>query len=166
MKAILDPYNPKGSTRFVNFITSKGCQPTGSRPPKSQVSHVVLDSNWEGLMADVFEAHPRVLAYAKNQGMSFEVPYRDGGTSRRYSPDFIVRIDDGGEEPLNLVLEVKGFRGENAKAKAETMKTYWVPGVNALGEFGRWGFAEFCDWAVMDEDFAKLVDELMIKEVA
>ena len=26
-------------------------------------------------------------------------------------PDFIVRIDDGGDEPLNLVLEIKGFRG-------------------------------------------------------
>jgi type III restriction enzyme len=94
------------------------------------------------------------------------VPYRDGGVSRRYTPDFIVRIDDGGDEPLNLVLEVKGYRGENAKAKAETMKTYWVPGVNALGEFGRWAFAEFSDWAVMDEDFAKLVDSLLVKELA
>jgi type III restriction enzyme len=166
IKAILDPYNPNGSTRFVNFPTTKPCQATGSRPPKSQISHVVLDSDWEGLMADVFEAHPRVLAYAKNQGMTFEVPYRDGGASRRYTPDFIVRIDDGREDPLNLVLEVKGYRGEDAKAKAETMKIYWVPGVNALGEFGRWGFAEFCDWAVMDEDFEKLVDELMIKELA
>ena len=76
------------------------------------------------------------------------------------------RIDDGSDEPLNLVLEVKGYRGENAKAKAETMNTYWVPGVNALGEFGRWAFAEFSDWAVMDEDLEKLVDSLMIREVA
>jgi type III restriction enzyme len=127
---------------------------------------VVLDSDWEGIMANVFESHPRVLAYAKNQGMGLEVPYLDGGISRRYIPDFVVRLDDRGDEPLNLVLEVKGYRGENAKAKADTMMSYWVPGVNALGEFGRWGFAEFCDWAVMDEDFEKLVDNLMTKEVA
>jgi type III restriction enzyme len=114
----------------------------------------------------VFESHPRVLAYTKNQGMSFEVPYLDGGISRRYIPDFIVRLDDGGDEPLNLVLEVKGYRGEDAKAKADTMVSYWVPGVNALGEFGRWAFAEFSDWAVMDEDFEKLVDGFVVKEFA
>jgi type III restriction enzyme len=107
-----------------------------------------------------------VLAYAKNQGMGLEVPYLDAGISRRYVPDFVVRLDDGGDEPLNLILEVKGYRGEDAKAKADTMISYWVPGVNALGEFGRWGFAEFSDWAVMGEDFEKLVDKLMIKEVA
>jgi len=161
IKAILDPYNPKGSTRFVNFITSKPCQPTGAKPPRSQLSHVVLDSDWEGQMANVFESHPRVLAYAKNQGMGFEVPYQEAGVSRRYAPDFIVRLDLGRDEPLNLVLEVKGYRGENAKAKAETMKVFWVPGVNALGGFGRWSFAEFRDWALMDEEFGRLVERLV-----
>ena len=40
------------------------------------------------------------------------------------------------------------------------MRDLWVPGVNELGGFGRWGFEEFCDWAVMDEDFAALVERL------
>jgi type III restriction enzyme len=35
-----------------------------------------------------------------------------------------------------------------------------VPGVNVLGGFGRWDFAEFRDWAVMEEDFAALVERL------
>ena len=46
--AVLDPYNPKGSTRHVNFITSKPCWKTGAQPPKSQISHVVLDSELGG----------------------------------------------------------------------------------------------------------------------
>lgn len=37
--AVLDPYNPKGSTRFVNFITSKDVWKTGAQPPKSHISH-------------------------------------------------------------------------------------------------------------------------------
>ena len=160
VKAVLDPYNPKGSTSHVNFITSKSCWTTGARPPKSQISHVVLDSSWEEQLALTLENHPRVLAYAKNQAMGFEVPYLDGAVMRRYIPDFLVRLDLGGDEPLNLVLEVKGFRGEDAKIKAATMRDLWVPGVNALGGFGRWEFAEFCDWAVMDEDFAALVERL------
>jgi len=56
-----------------------------------------------------------------------------------------VRIDDGrgDDDLLNLVVEIKGYRGEDAKDKANTMDAYWVPGVNNLGTFGRWAFAEF-----------------------
>ncbi len=162
VKAVLDSYNPKGSTRHVNFITSKKCQATAARPPKSHISHVVLDSSWEGELANVLESHPAVIAYAKNQAMGFEVPYLIGGISRKYIPDFLVRLDVGQDDPINLVLEVKGYRGEDAVAKKETMETLWVPGVNQLGGFGRWHFAEFCDWAVMDEDFGKLVENLKL----
>jgi type III restriction enzyme len=160
--AVLDPYNPKGSTRFVNFITSKPCWATGARPPKCQISHVVLDSDWEEPLALALENHPRVLAYAKNQALGFEIPYLDSGVTRRYLPDFLVRLDDGGNE-LNLVLEVKGIRDEADKAKAQTTRDLWVPGVNALGTFGRWEFAEFRDWTVMEEDFAALVEKLLNK---
>jgi type III restriction enzyme len=161
--AVLDPYNPRGSTRHVNFITSKPCWATGARPPKCQISHVVLDSTWEGQLALTLEKHQRVLAYAKNQALGFEIPYRDAGVTRRYLPDFLVRLDDSGDEPLNLVLEVKGLRDESDKAKAQTTRDLWVPGVNALGGFGRWAFAEFRDWSVMKEDFAALVDQLLSK---
>jgi type III restriction enzyme len=73
------------------------------------------------------------------------VPYLLGATPKKYLPDFIVRVDDGhgGDDLLNLVVEIKGYRGEDAKDKANTMDAYWVPGVNNLGTFGRWAFAEF-----------------------
>ena len=61
-----------------------------------------------------------------------------GSNPARYLPDFIVQVDDGQADPLNLIVEIKGFRGENAKDKANTMRAYWVPGVNNLGKFGRW----------------------------
>ncbi len=159
--AVLDPYNPKGSTRFVNFITSKPCWKTGAQPPRSQISHVVLDSSWEEAFALALETNPHVVAYAKNQALGFDIPYLDAGVSRRYVPDFLVRLDIGGDEPLNLVLEVKGIKDESDKAKALTTREMWVPGVNALGGFGRWHFAEFRDWSVMAEDFAALVQKLM-----
>lgn len=158
--AVLDPYNPKGSTRFVNFITSKPVWKTGAQPPKCQVSHVVLDSSWEEQLALTLENHPRVLAYVKNQALGFDIPYLDAGTTHRYVPDFLVRLDIGGDQPLNLVLEVKGMRDEGDKAKAQTTREMWVPGVNALGGFGIWHFAEFRDWTVMEEDFAGLVNRL------
>jgi len=159
--AVLDPYNPRGSTRHVNFITSKPCWKTGAQPPKSQISHVVLDSSWEEALALALEGHPRVLAYAKNQALGFDIPYLDAGVTRRYIPDFLVRLDDGGEEPLNLVLEVKGIRDESDKAKAQTAREMWVPGVNALGGFGRWAFAEFTDPYTTGDELAGLVARLI-----
>jgi len=159
--AVLDPYNPGGSTRHVNFITSKPAWKTGAQPPRCHISHVVLDSSWEEALALALENHPRVLAYAKNQALGFDIPYLDAGTTRRYVPDFLVRLDDGGDEPLHLVLEVKGIRDETDKAKAQTARELWVPGVNALGGYGRWHYAEFRDWTVMEEDFAALVERLM-----
>jgi type III restriction enzyme len=65
-----------------------------------------------------------------------------GSVQRKYLPDFVVQIDDGRENLLNLIVEIKGYRGEDAKEKASTMRTYWIPGGNTLGGFGRWAFAE------------------------
>jgi type III restriction enzyme len=164
IKAILDPYNPLGSTRHVNFATSKDVRISDAR--SSHVNAVVLDSAWEAELARVLERNPFVLSYVKNQGLGFEVPYRDGGVLRKYLPDFIVRLDDGREEPLHLVLEVKGYRGEDAKLKAETMKAFWIPGVNNLGTQARWAFAEFTDVFEMQPAFDALANSLRIKEMA
>ncbi|WP_024279513.1 DEAD/DEAH box helicase family protein [Xanthobacter sp. 126] len=164
--AVLDPYNPKGSTRFVNFITAKSCWRTGAQPPKCQISHVVLDSGWEERLALALEAHPRVLAYARNQALGFEIPYLDAGVMRRYVPDFLARVDDGGAEPLNLVIEVKGERNETDKAKAETTRDLWVPGVNALGSFGRWAYAEFRDGSSMAQDLDAFIAQHIKKGAA
>ena len=34
------------------------------------------------------------------------------------------------------------------------METYWVPGVNRSGAYGRWAFAEFTDVYTLQEDFS------------
>ena len=88
------------------------------------------------------------------------MPYRFGSANRIYIPDFIVQVDDGRgkNDPLNLIVEIKGYRREDAKEKKSTMDTYWIPGVNHLGTHGRWAFAEFGDVYEMQEDFAKEVE--------
>ncbi len=161
IQAVLDPYNPTGSTAHVSFNTSKTERwDTSGPPPKSHLNWVILDSDWEAEFCRVAEAHPRVKAYVKNHNLGLEVPYRYGSEMRHYRPDFIVRLDDGHGDAdlLNLVVEIKGFRGEDAKAKKETMDIYWVPGVNSLRTYGRWAFAEFTDVFQMQDDFAKKVE--------
>lgn len=159
IKAQLDPYNPIGSTRYVRFNTSRADRwETSSK--SCHVNWVVLDSDWEAEFCRVVEAHPQVVAYVKNHGLGLEVPYRYGGETRKYLPDFIVLVNDshaphpdGTPDLLHLVVEIKGYRREDAKEKKSTMDTYWIPGVNHLGTHGRWAFAEFTEVYQIAADF-------------
>jgi type III restriction enzyme len=160
IRAMLDPFNPIGSTCHVRFNTTKTTLwETSSR--HCHVNQVVLDSDWEAEFCRAAEAHPRVKSYVKNRSMGFEVPYRYGSEMRTYIPDFIVLIDDGhGENDLlHLIVEIKGYRGEDAKEKKLTMDSYWIPGVNHLGSYGRWAFAEFRDLYEMQTDFERAVEQ-------
>ena len=110
IKAVLDPYNPAGSTTHVRFDTSKTTLwQTDHR--RCHVNYVVCDSDWEAEFCRAAEANRRVRAYVKNQGLGFEVPYLLGTRPKKYLPDFIVRVDDGhgDDDLLNLVVEVKGY---------------------------------------------------------
>ena len=157
VKAILDPYNPTGSTIHVNFNTSKRSRwQTDAR--RCHINWIILDSDWEAEFCRVAESHPRVKAYVKNHNLGLEVPYRYGSTTRTYFPDFIVVIDDGHQDNLNLIVEIKGYRREDAKEKKSTMETYWVPGVNNNGKYGRWAFAEFTDCFQIESEFNRIIE--------
>ena len=156
---VIDPYNPVGSTAHVNFNTSRQLR-WETDPRRCHVNWVILDSGWEGELCRVVEGHPRVHAYVKNHNLGFEVPYRSGSESRTYLPDFIVLVDDGrGEDDLlHLVVEIKGYRREDAKEKKSTMETYWIPAVNHAGSYGRWAFAELTEVHEIESGFEALVE--------
>ena len=96
--------------------------------------------------------------------------FRVGSEIRKYIPDFIVIVNDGkgDDDLLHLIIEVKGYRREDAKEKKSTMDAYWVPGVNHSKKFGRWAFAEFTDVYLMESEFEKKVEvefDKMIRNV-
>ena len=167
IKAVLDPYNPTGSTNQVSFNTSKTDR-WETAVDRCHINWVVLDSDWEAEFCRIAEKHPKVKAYVKNHSLGLEVPYRYGSETRKYLPDFIVRVDDGrgDDDLLNLIVEIKGYRREDAKDKNATMDTYWIPDVNNLKTYGRWAFAEFTEVyqietdfeAKVEAEFAKLLD--------
>ena len=162
IKALLDPYNPVGSTIHVRFNTSKTDRwETSGPPPKCHINWILLDSDWEAEFCRVAESHPKVKAYVKNHNLGLEVPYRYGSEMRKYLPDFIVLVDDGHgpDDLLHLIVEIKGYRREDAKEKKSTMETYWVPGVNHLKTYGRWAFAEFTEIYEIESDFAATVQK-------
>jgi type III restriction enzyme len=164
LKPILRPYDTIGSTRHVDFDTTKPTYTT--RADRCQVSHVVADTeSWEQKLAQTLEDMPEVFAYVKNQNLGFTIPYTLNGEEHNYYPDFIVRIDDGHtsapsprdegagrglgrgapDNLLNLILECTGQKKKDKEAKVTTAQTLWIPAVNGHGEFGRWAFLEIRD---------------------
>ncbi len=127
---IFDEEFPIGSTAWMRtWYTTKPVVPT----LKSQISHVVGDSAWEGYAANLFESNKRVVAYAKNDHWGFQVHYLWNGSRRRYLPDFLVRLSNG----KTLVLEIKGVDDAQNRAKRSALAA-WVEGVNQKGGFGVW----------------------------
>jgi type III restriction enzyme len=140
---ILRPYDPVGTTRLVAFDTTKPVYTTD--PDKCHLNYVTEDSKWEGKLAASLEEMDEVICYVKNQGLIFAVPYTHEGKSANYLPDYIVRVDVGDPEPLNLVIEVSGEAKKDKQAKVATAKTFWIPSINNHGGFGRWSFLEVSD---------------------
>jgi type III restriction enzyme len=89
---ILAPYDTLGSTRYVDFLTTKEVRET----VRSHVNYVVADTQeWEQGVAKRLEQMPEVLAYVKNQNLGFSIPYEYQGISHQYLPDFIVVVVNG-----------------------------------------------------------------------
>jgi type III restriction enzyme len=89
---------PEGSTSEVDFWTTKPVK----EAVKSHVNYVVADTKqWEQAAAYRIDTHPRVVAFVKNQGLGFAIPYLHNGQQHDYIPDFIIRLDNG----VHLILE-------------------------------------------------------------
>jgi type III restriction enzyme len=150
LRPILRRFDAEGSTDDVAFPTRKKVWAT----TRSQVSHVVCDSDWEQGLAEILEGHRDVHSYVKNDHLGFEIPYVHEGRSYDYVPDFLLRLRrrGDGDAPRTLVIEVSGgikeAHAEAAalrEAKFRTARDQWCPAVNNHGGFGRWGYAEVSD---------------------
>jgi type III restriction enzyme len=159
LKPILKPYDTLGSTRYVDFDTTRPTYKT--RSDRCHVSHVVADTDsWEQKLAQSLEEMDEVVAYVKNDHLGFTIPYTLNGEERQYTPDFVVRVRfprplgeacpepsrrGQGEGEINLIVEVTGEKKKDKEAKVATARTLWVPAVNNNGGFGRWAFWEIAD---------------------
>lgn len=145
IKAILNYYNPTGSTKYVFGATSKEVYPT----VKSHVNYVVADTDsWEQIAAKTLEELPQVVRYVKNHFLDFKIPYLVGSTEHTYIPDFIavVKTDDGRE--INLIIEISGFSNDrlgHKDFKRKYANDFWLPASNNLGTYGIWDFVEVSD---------------------
>jgi type III restriction enzyme len=120
-----------GSTADVDYWTSKDVREI----LKSHLNYVVADTDrWEQSAAYYIDTHPDVLAFAKNAGLGFGIPYLHNGQPHDYVPDFLIRLNVEGK--WTLILETKGYDTLRDIKKAAAER--WVAAVNADGSFGKW----------------------------
>ncbi len=139
---IFAPYDTTGSTRYVDFLTTKPVSET----VKSHVNYVVADTEeWEQGVAKRLEQMPEVLAYVKNQNLGFSIPYEYQGVSRQYIPDFVVVLEYPDKSKLNLLIEVTGKKDDKKGLKVKTAREMWIPAVNNSDKYGKWAMLEIQD---------------------
>ena len=138
------------STREVDFWTSRDVREVR----RSHLNYVVADTKkWEQSAAYYLDRHANVLAFAKNSGLGFAIPYMHNGQMHDYIPDFLIRLQHDGQEAGKLIMETKGYDPlEEVKVAAARR---WVAAVNADGQYGR------CAYCVVHKvtDIGRIVKE-------
>lgn len=145
IKAILNYYNPTGSTKYVFGATSKEIYPT----KKSHVNYVVADTDsWEQIAAKTLEELPQVKSYVKNHFLDFKIPYLVGAIEHMYVPDFIAVVKTRSGKEVNLIIEISGLSNDrlgHKDFKRKYTKDFWLPAANNLEIYGIWDFVEVSD---------------------
>lgn len=137
VRPVFNYYNPFSSTQFVNGNTIKQ---ELYATKKSHVNVVVMDSEWEGIVAKTLEQLECVDSYVKNHFLGFAIPYSKDGIERQYFPDFIARVKASDGTVKNLIIEISGMSQDKAEKKW-FVENRWLPAVNAVR--GQHGFAEW-----------------------
>ena len=139
---VMAPYDPVGSTRFVDFLTTKEVRET----KKSHINYVVADTDeWEQGVAKRLEEMDEVSAYFKNQSVGLTIPYEISGAIHLYYPDFVAVLQMPDKSRLNLLIEVTGQKDDKKALKVKTAREFWVPSVNNAGKYGKWAMLEIED---------------------
>jgi type III restriction enzyme len=128
----LNRYKRDASTASVHFKTVKPVQAT----LKSHINFVACDTGtWEQAAMFQLESSSRVVCYARNERLEFNIPYELFGLPHVYEPDFLVKLTN----KVTLILEIKGQLHGDTSAKHQAARR-WVTAVNNWGKLGRWDF--------------------------
>ena len=157
--AVLNYYNPEGSTRYVYRPTNKDVYPT----QKSHINYVIAEDNsWQQIAAMKLDSMDCVVSWVKNTYLDFRIPYTVGDENKEYKPTFIVKVKKG-DSIINLIVECQDFDADNTgnkEAKRHYLKDYWIPAANNLKTYGQWDLLEVRDI----DQLEKLINE-KIKQI-
>ena len=143
--AVLNYYNPEGSTAHVFRPTNREVWPT----KKSHVNYIIAEEGSSmQFAAQTLDSMESVVAWVKNTYLGFRIPYTVGDENKEYQPTFIVRVKTKDERLVNLVVECEDFDNDksgNKESKRHALLDYWIPAANNLPTYGQWDVLEVHD---------------------
>ena len=155
ISAVLNYYNPEGSTTNVYRPTNRAVWPT----VKSHVNFVIAEDNsWQQIAAQTLDSMDNVEYWVKNTYLGFRIPYSVGDETKEYQPTFIVKV-----KGIYLIVECEGFDGDksgNKDAKRHSLKDYWIPAANNLKSYGTWDMLEVNDIDQLENLINEKIKEL------
>ena len=141
---LYEPHRVPGSTRDVDFWTAEAVRAAA----RCHLSYVVLDTaTSEESMVSQLDFDRHVIAFVKNAGLGFSIPYVWEGDAREYWPDFLARLQFEGKEVGTVVLETNAYDTQAAVKIAAAQR--WVAAVNRAGRHGRWAYRIVTDPTTM-----------------
>jgi len=158
MLPILDPASSVGSTGHMQpWKTTRPAEDIyKTDESKCHINRLVAHSSWEKRFAQQLEALPEANRYVKNDHLDFTIPYVLDGIARSYIPDFIVHLEDGDDDTLQVIVEISGQKRREKGIKTMTAATRWTNAINGDGRFGQWSFVELKE---VDADTPRLFVE-------
>ncbi|MYA01496.1 MAG: hypothetical protein F4038_02175 [Chloroflexi bacterium] len=156
-----DPMQPR--LRSTNIRPFKTTQEPAWTTAKSELNKAPCHSkSLEWAVAAMLDEHPKIEAWARNFRLGWTIPWRDHDRDvwANYEPDFVARAIRDGEQPdLHIIIEAKGdiFDNATANAKADAVKTQWIPAVEATGDFGRWRYVYLTSNSDIEAEISRAV---------
>ena len=160
INAVLNYYNPEGSTVHVYRPTSKRVVETHH----SHVNYVIAEEgSWQEIATQTLDTMDCVVAWVKNTYLGFRIPYTVGDENKEYQPSFIVRVKTRKDEEVNLIVECEDFDSDksgNKETKRHYLIDYWIPAANNLNTYGRWALLEVRDIDQFENLINEKIDQL------
>ena len=145
ISAVLNYYNPEGSTRYVFRPTNQPVLPT----EKSHVNLVIGEpESWQDVARRTLDKMECVETWVRNTYLGFRIPYSVGNEQKEYAPDLIVRVRISEERTANIIVECHDFDNDNSgnkETKRHFLTNYWLPAANGLNTYGEWHLLEVRD---------------------
>ena len=153
IKAVLDPYNPVGSTLHVRSRRRRNPLEDRPQPLSHQLGRVRQQLGGPVLPRGRIASTGARLRQEPQPRVGGAVPLRFPDAP--LPPDFVVLVADGrgDDNLLRLVVEGEGLPGRGRQGQEVDDGHLLGAGRQQPRAYGRWAFAELTDLYAMQEDF-------------
>ena len=99
-------------------------KPSNPKKYKGNINNIICRSNWEKIFCNWCDTHENIIEWGSEE---FWIPYRaPDGKTRRYFPDFLIRVKENTGDIKTYVIEVKPKKQTKPPKKRKQMTKSYI----------------------------------------